>query len=207
MHPYIPTHSNLNMNNLSIDIIEDLTRMVTDELIDELSRLESETEINLQPATEEQIASLDKKINQDNEDIFCAICQDKIKIGETYSCMPCNTHFYHHNCLEEWLQRDNSCPICRVPIETINNSIGITNDFFITIIFPDRSILYKSFNKKTTIKELIDKINNYLTLNLSEMDIIIKNLSNNQQINYTEIMNDSIEKVNISNGSQIKLIR
>lgn len=206
MYPLVP-HNNLNVNNLSIDIIEDLTRMVTDELIDELGRIDNESESILQPATSEQIASLEKLNNNDKDDIFCAICQDKIKIGETYSSMPCKTHLYHSQCIEEWLQRDNSCPICRVPIELKNDNDSVMNNIFITVIFPDGSILYKSFKKNTTVRNFFNIINNHLNMDLSQKKIIIKNLVNNEKLDYDEILNSTISNINIQNDTQIKIIK
>ncbi len=42
----------------------------------------------------------------------CVICLEEFNIGEKISFMGC-THFFHTQCLKDWLRRDNFCPICR----------------------------------------------------------------------------------------------
>lgn len=52
----------------------------------------------------------------------CAICLEMIKIGQSKlgnqaMRLPC-THFFHQNCLLEWLRRRPVCPLC-------NKDLGI----------------------------------------------------------------------------------
>lgn len=49
------------------------------------------------------------------EHTSCAICMEDFKEGDELKTLPC-LHMYHGHCIDSWLQRDNSCPICKTPI-------------------------------------------------------------------------------------------
>ncbi|KDO18789.1 hypothetical protein SPRG_14925 [Saprolegnia parasitica CBS 223.65] len=49
----------------------------------------------------------------------CVICQVEVTNGNQVSRMPCQ-HMFHTDCLAQWLQIRNSCPICRVEIASKN---------------------------------------------------------------------------------------
>eukprot|EP01103_Thecamoeba_quadrilineata_P000192 TRINITY_DN10159_c0_g1_i1.p1 TRINITY_DN10159_c0_g1~~TRINITY_DN10159_c0_g1_i1.p1 ORF type:complete len:262 (-),score=55.51 TRINITY_DN10159_c0_g1_i1:150-908(-) len=42
----------------------------------------------------------------------CPICQEDFPIGAKAKKMPCS-HLFHDDCVIEWLEKHNSCPICR----------------------------------------------------------------------------------------------
>ena len=42
----------------------------------------------------------------------CSICTHKL---ETYVSLPCG-HIFHSNCILEWLEKNMSCPICRMDV-------------------------------------------------------------------------------------------
>ena len=42
----------------------------------------------------------------------CHICLEKYNLDNYIVIMPCN-HFYHEQCLKEWLKKHNTCPICK----------------------------------------------------------------------------------------------
>ena len=46
----------------------------------------------------------------------CLICLEKYIIGQEICTLPC-FHFFHCNCISEWLKYEKNCPICRVSIE------------------------------------------------------------------------------------------
>ena len=58
------------------------------------------------------------------EDVECTICCDKLKIGDKVSDLPCH-HFFHHNCLEEWVHYKPSCPLCKQSIPIAKENLGI----------------------------------------------------------------------------------
>lgn len=47
-----------------------------------------------------------------SNNITCAICIDEQKTNEKWIRLNCS-HEYHQKCIFNWLQRDNTCPICR----------------------------------------------------------------------------------------------
>ena len=46
----------------------------------------------------------------------CTICVDDIEIGEKYYNLECNHHF-HTQCIKNWYQYKQECPVCRHRIE------------------------------------------------------------------------------------------
>ncbi|KAF8037260.1 hypothetical protein BT93_B0234 [Corymbia citriodora subsp. variegata] len=45
----------------------------------------------------------------------CVICLDRVMVGSEAIQMPC-LHNYHEECIVNWLQRSNLCPLCRFPM-------------------------------------------------------------------------------------------
>lgn len=44
----------------------------------------------------------------------CPICRDDFVAGAKVIKMPCShSHVFHKTCVAEWLERDDSCPMCR----------------------------------------------------------------------------------------------
>ena len=48
--------------------------------------------------------------DEDSED--CTICFAPLMDGDRVGVLPCN-HLFHVDCLKEWLQRRNVCPLCQ----------------------------------------------------------------------------------------------
>lgn len=42
----------------------------------------------------------------------CSVCLEQFQTGEELRVLPC-FHRYHRNCIDEWLARSPSCPICK----------------------------------------------------------------------------------------------
>ncbi|KAL6954623.1 RING-type E3 ubiquitin transferase [Sarracenia purpurea var. burkii] len=42
----------------------------------------------------------------------CSICKDDFECNEKVNRLPCK-HVFHHECIVPWLNRRNSCPLCR----------------------------------------------------------------------------------------------
>ncbi|KAA0041218.1 RING finger protein 165-like protein [Cucumis melo var. makuwa] len=48
----------------------------------------------------------------------CSVCYEELKgKGKEVSRIPCG-HVYHKSCVLTWLQINNSCPLCRAPLES-----------------------------------------------------------------------------------------
>lgn len=45
--------------------------------------------------------------------MICSICLSSLKKARL---LPCN-HKFHPRCIQQWIEIDNSCPLCRKPIE------------------------------------------------------------------------------------------
>lgn len=45
----------------------------------------------------------------------CSICQDAFDVGAEVLKLPCR-HLYHAECVTSWLQRNNTCPLCRLEL-------------------------------------------------------------------------------------------
>ena len=48
----------------------------------------------------------------DETDVLCAICKDRLEKESAYLETPCN-HIFHSDCLKPWLEMSNKCPNCR----------------------------------------------------------------------------------------------
>ena len=42
----------------------------------------------------------------------CTICLEDFTVGDHLRKMNCD-HIFHKDCIDDWLIRNNSCPICR----------------------------------------------------------------------------------------------
>ena len=47
----------------------------------------------------------------------CLVCQCSYEDGDTLRRLPCN-HHYHVDCIDQWLQMKNTCPVCKRSIST-----------------------------------------------------------------------------------------
>ncbi|QCD95619.1 E3 ubiquitin-protein ligase [Vigna unguiculata] len=66
------------------------------------------------------LVAADKAIVEDLEMVEekgserCSICFEDFDVGVRMPCL----HMFHKNCISEWLQRGNSCPLCRFQLPT-----------------------------------------------------------------------------------------
>lgn len=49
----------------------------------------------------------------------CRICLQEFKNGDRYIILPC-IHFFHANCVKTWMEKNNTCPICKFLLK-VNN--------------------------------------------------------------------------------------
>jgi E3 ubiquitin-protein ligase DOA10 len=61
------------------------------------------------------------------QELKCIICFSTFELDDSYTKWPCKSetpHIYHSDCMLEWLRRKNTCPICRHPVETSNDTFA-----------------------------------------------------------------------------------
>lgn len=70
------------------------------------------------PASKELVASLKSRLVT-TDDEKCAICllPNENLDGQKYLKLPCN-HEFHDSCILPWIQKTNSCPMCRQEMKT-----------------------------------------------------------------------------------------
>ncbi len=55
-----------------------------------------------------------KDAQLDGGDRDCSICMTSFDMGDMLIALPCDErHHFHASCIREWLQRQNSCPLCQ----------------------------------------------------------------------------------------------
>ncbi|KAK9143002.1 hypothetical protein Syun_012402 [Stephania yunnanensis] len=90
------------------------------ELEEPFEDLEEEIIFRIVPAKRSSVEALDKieflghGVDAGKD---CAICLGEFEIGSKLTCMPC-AHAFHGECIVEWLERSNQCPLCRSKLPT-----------------------------------------------------------------------------------------
>ena len=54
------------------------------------------------------------------DEAVCTICLEEFSPGEDIKLLPCQ-HFFHVDCINEWLQRDVTCPLCKHELVTADD--------------------------------------------------------------------------------------
>lgn len=49
----------------------------------------------------------------------CAVCLENFRGGERCRLLPCCNHTFHAECVDLWLLRTPTCPICRVGADSV----------------------------------------------------------------------------------------
>jgi hypothetical protein len=73
---------------------------------------------------------------------ICIICFDKIEMN-TFSLYPlfvqiaeCNCKIiYHYNCLEKWLNKSPTCPICRINVNILQRKKNLMQKIYTNVIY------------------------------------------------------------------------
>lgn len=52
-------------------------------------------------------------IKNEDKDITCGICLKKISTGKNCKLLDNCNHKFHIKCINSWLSKKNTCPICR----------------------------------------------------------------------------------------------
>lgn len=82
----------------------------------EMSALPTNREV---PSNEQHAVMQESKSTHDDDDpteATCAVCIEEIEIGEWYKRLPKCEHCFHAKCIDQWLSRRATCPVCREEI-------------------------------------------------------------------------------------------
>jgi hypothetical protein len=64
------------------------------------------------PASDDEIARLEKAAVGDTRETECAVCMERFGEGDEIRKMPCS-HVFHQTCIFKWLRVSRLCPHCR----------------------------------------------------------------------------------------------
>eukprot|EP00919_Chromeraceae_sp_WS-2016_P012301 GHVR01028731.1.p2 GENE.GHVR01028731.1~~GHVR01028731.1.p2 ORF type:complete len:172 (-),score=51.78 GHVR01028731.1:193-708(-) len=58
-------------------------------------------------------------------DVKCSVCQCDLTVRGKAKVMPCG-HYFHQECIIEWLERHNTCPTCRSELPSEKHDYDIS---------------------------------------------------------------------------------
>ncbi|KAL4325152.1 hypothetical protein GQ457_11G027860 [Hibiscus cannabinus] len=99
--------TNKDINKFLIIVKFGVFMMHNDSYHDDSS--DDNVEIRFVPASKSSIEALEE-VSDLGPEFECVICLEEEK--KKAKCMPCG-HVFHGQCIEEWLEKNNLCPLCR----------------------------------------------------------------------------------------------
>lgn len=110
--------NNFNQNFASDDLFEMIRRMSEQEAQQrQRSKAAKKSAVEKLPNIKIEEKHC-KKLAGRMEPPCCTVCMEFIDLGTKGMFMPCG-HIYHPDCLKPWLEKNNTCPVCRfdLPLE------------------------------------------------------------------------------------------
>lgn len=94
--------------------MEDMSQMPKKSLLED----ESDAHEVTRGVSRSTIERLEQKSSCSARDCdgLCCICLEELNIAEKVMAIPCS-HLFHSRCIIEWLEMNNSCPLCRCKVE------------------------------------------------------------------------------------------
>ena len=86
-----------------------------DEVIRRIHETEAEKMLGPQPASTDTIKSLPQLQANVSGPFCCAVCLHESEEDVIVKKLPCG-HCFHVDCVDEWLKRRCTCPICRTKV-------------------------------------------------------------------------------------------
>lgn len=99
------------------DVNEDFTSILQSQIQQQLENIIYNTK---PPASKTALRNLEMTLitkEHISKKLDCAICQDPFEMEILVATLPCK-HMFHKDCLQVWLKRNNSCPLCREELLT-----------------------------------------------------------------------------------------
>jgi len=174
-------------NNLELDeseeTLEEYYRQIAaHELRETLKKSKKQKQSFLKNYHIIKLEDLDVLLNDE-----CPICLEKLLIGDKVYLFPC-CHYFHKDCITDWVFRDNVCPSCR---DTIGKH---TSDEI------DIAILNRDIKNKRNKNEYYNK----LSIQELKKIVLISNIKSNINDSKQSIIN---KLVNIDKFFNLKLNR
>ena len=132
------------------------------------------------------------QIKLETTDIFlqeeCPICLEKLKKNNTIYLIPC-CHYFHKECLKNWVMVENYCPICRselgkhsqdeIDMAILTRDIKVNNSKLqylnkmelpeLLEIIEKNNINIKSDKKENILKEIMDDLSKIVIFNSNQI--------------------------------------
>ena len=84
---------------------------------DEINALPTSRYIDKKPsASLNDNSTVSNNNNDSNQHDSCTICLESFKHNEEIRMLPC-LHVFHSTCVDNWLRRCATCPICKLSIK------------------------------------------------------------------------------------------
>jgi hypothetical protein len=85
-----------------------------DSIVNELFRRAQEQSENARPSASQESIDALRRLAFDAKEAAtpCPVCMEEFKEGDTILGMSCG-HAYHESCLVPWLNKTDTCPVCR----------------------------------------------------------------------------------------------
>lgn len=117
-----------NLNQLRSEMLT-LERMFQTLIEQQMTVAAANTSSGCPPASPRAIENLPTIVVSDHDfydgcNKECSICFLEFNINDKVPRLPCG-HFFHGECINEWLQKKCTCPICRWELETEDRSFEI----------------------------------------------------------------------------------
>ena len=82
---------------------------------------------------------------------YCSICLEKINKCERHITLTECNHTFHKKCLKQWLNKNNTCPNCRIPVSLPKKCDNLNKKCNTLIYFNNRSYNYCCNNIKNFV--------------------------------------------------------
>ncbi|MCO5567936.1 hypothetical protein L7F22_021632 [Adiantum nelumboides] len=74
------------------------------------------------------IVPFDEKFLSSSQDTQCTVCLGDYQDGEKIQKLPACNHSFHVQCIDEWLTKNVTCPICRTSVLSEDGSVGFVDE-------------------------------------------------------------------------------